>query len=90
MPPSVFALFVDVMGVQRDLLSTGAEATKRFDRCRERLEDFRRDLFFLINQQLPMLLLRSDVPEPTSSPNFPTQHTLSEIVLLRSQFPQYI
>jgi hypothetical protein len=64
MPPSVFALFVDVMGVQQDLLSTGADATGRFDRCRERLEDFRRDLFVLINQQLPMLLLRSDVPEP--------------------------
>jgi hypothetical protein len=60
----VFALFVDVMGVKRDLVSPAAETNEGFDHCRERLEDFRTDLFVLINQMLPMLLMRSEVPEP--------------------------
>jgi hypothetical protein len=67
MTRTVFALFVDVMGVQQALLSTNdrLDAPSGFDRCRERLGDFHRDLSYLIVNELPLLLNNSpEIPEP--------------------------
>ncbi|MGB9103233.1 MAG: hypothetical protein WCC59_00620 [Terriglobales bacterium] len=66
MATTAFALFVDVMGVQRELLpaATAAEARARFQACRERLEHFRRDLASTI-VALDTFLMPAAVPPPT-------------------------
>jgi hypothetical protein len=64
----MFALFVDVMGVQQALVGSGSgrEAAAAFGRCRERLEDFHRDLADTIGRDLPLLLAGlPTIPEPS-------------------------
>jgi hypothetical protein len=60
---SVFALFVDVMGVQSDLVTADNRhrASPGFDRCRERLEDFHRDLDDTAGK---LMNTAAGVPEP--------------------------
>jgi hypothetical protein len=63
----VFALFVDVMGIQQELVPTNESRKESdgFNRCRERLEEFHRDLDNTISQDLPILLTHiSKLPEP--------------------------
>jgi hypothetical protein len=66
MTESVFALFVDVMGVQHDLVSTSSdsEASVGFARCRDRLEYFHGDLAYTIGQELPLLLMNEGISQP--------------------------
>jgi hypothetical protein len=63
----MFALFVDVMGVQAQLVGDKADSEPegQFARCQERLEDFHGDLRNTIERDLPLLLLSdTSVPEP--------------------------
>lgn len=67
MKRSTFALFVDVMGVQKGLLP-GADpksAETAFEQCRNQLENFHRDLGELLSRELPLLMANdADVPPP--------------------------
>lgn len=68
MTQSAFALFIDVMGVQQELVpgEKDRKISRRFKRCRERLEVFHSDLSDIIGQNLPMLLLvQRTVPQPS-------------------------
>src|SRR5258707_363241 len=67
MSRSAFAAFVDVMGVQHDLVPTKdrRSAFTNFERCRDRLENFHQDLDNTIARALPLLLANlPSVPEP--------------------------
>jgi hypothetical protein len=61
----VFALFLDVMGVQQDLVPARArDESASFAQCHTRLEDFRQDLSNTIGRDLPLLLPSFGIPEP--------------------------
>ncbi len=68
MTKSAFALFIDVMGVQQELVpgEKDRKVSRRFKRCRERLEVFHRDLSNTVGQGLPTLLwMQRTVPQPS-------------------------
>lgn len=68
MKHSTFALFVDVMGVQKDLLPTNdrKSAEDAFLRCRERLESFHQDLSEILSRELPLLMMNdAGLPPPS-------------------------
>lgn len=66
MKQTAFALFVDVLGVQQQLVPSEKQHSKigGFDRCRNRLEDFHQDLSNIIHRDLPLLLVRSPIRQP--------------------------
>jgi hypothetical protein len=64
---NAFALFVDVMGIQQELVPANdrRDESAGFDRCRDRLEDFHGDLSDTISRDLPILLTHTpSVGEP--------------------------
>ena len=62
MTQTAFALFVDVMGTQQELLPTDGRTDEvGLARCRDRLEDFHRDLNRVIEQRLATF---DGYPEP--------------------------
>jgi hypothetical protein len=62
-----FALFVDVMGVQRDLVEVNnSGASSGFTRCQEKLRSFRGDLERVVGSQLELLSMADpSVAEPS-------------------------
>lgn len=65
MDDSVFALFVDVMGVQRELTRGDVSQPVVERRCREVFERFHGDLFDTINLNFPMMASGGSVEEPS-------------------------
>jgi hypothetical protein len=60
-----FALFVDVMGVQRELTRADAPSDVIIRKCRETFEQFHQDLFDIINMSFPMMSARGRIAEPS-------------------------